>query len=361
MQELPAGVSREPDGKLNPWDLSYIKNSYKKKHFAFDEREVAEYFEATKTINGLFDIYQKFLGLKFKLVKPSWAWHEDVQAIEVFDANTNTLRGYIALDLHPRENKYKHACCYPLIHTIKKGDQATPSFSVVIANLAKATSDRPALLKHSEVTTFFHEFGHAMHGLLGTTEMNGFSGTSVKTDFVEMPSQMFEEWMYDQQMLKNVSAHYQTGKSLDDKTIDTLIALKKFDSGYFVLRQCWLSLVSLEFFKEGAAKDTNAITKRLSEKLSPWIRFEPETHFQSSFGHLMGYGAKYYSYMWAKVFALDIFDKVKQEGLLNPQTGKIFAARVLGRGGSVDPDEILKEFLGREPNQKAFLHDLGMA
>jgi len=362
--DLPTGVSLDKHGKFNPWDLSYIKNSYKKKHFSYDERMVAEHFEASKTIQGLFDIYQKFLGLKFNLVKPAWAWHEDVQVIQVFDSKTNDLRGYIVLDLYPRANKYSHACCYPIVHTVKQNNNGvitkTPSFSLVIANFPKATKNKPALLKHGDVTTFFHEFGHAMHGLLGSTEMNGFSGTSVKTDFVEMPSQMFEEWMYDKQMLKQVSAHYKTGKPLDDKTIDTLSELKKFDSGYFVLRQCWLSLLSLNYYKAGAHKDTNAITKALAEKLFLTVRFEPDTHYQAAFGHLMGYGAKYYSYMWAKVFALDIFEKINREGLLNPEAGRAFAQQVLGKGGSVAPDKILRDFLGREPNQQAFLRNLGM-
>jgi len=363
-QDLPAGVSLDENGKFNPWDLSYIKSNYKKKHFAFDERLVAEHFEAAKTIQGLFDIYQKFLGLKFKLIKPSWAWHEDVQAIEVFDSTNNNLRGYVVLDLYPRPNKYSHACCYPIIPTLKKDSNGvitkTPSLSVVIANFPKSTKNKPALLRHGDVTTFFHEFGHAMHGLLGSTEMAGFAGTSVKTDFVEMPSQMFEEWMYDKAMLKQVSAHYQTGKPLDDATINTLSELKKFDSGYFVLRQCWLSLISLEYYKKGAHKDTNAITRALAEKLFLTIRFEPDTHFQAAFGHLTGYGAKYYSYMWAKVFALDIFEKVNAGGLLNPETGKLFAEKVLGKGGSIAPDQIVRDFLGREPNQQAFLRNLGM-
>ena len=361
IEELPEGIQLDKDGKMSAWDFSFVKNQYKKKHFDVDEREIAKYFPVENTIEKIFEIYQQFLGLEFKQVKADDLWHEEVKVIEISDKADKEVRGYLFLDLYPRENKYSHACMCDIVSTIKHKDKKVPSVILVIANFPKATKDRPALLKHDDVTTFFHEFGHAMHGLLGRTELTSFSGTSVKRDFVEMPSQMFEEWMWNKDMLKKVSKHYKKGEPLSDELIDKKIELKKFGSGYFVTRQCWLSLLALEYFSKGAQKDTDEIKKKLHDEYLGNIRFEPDSHFQASFGHLVGYGAKYYGYMWAKVFALDLFYEVKKHGLLDLDTGKKLEVQVLGKGGSVAPDVLLKNFLGREPNQEAFLEDLGIS
>jgi len=196
--------------------------------------------------------------------------------------------------------------------------------------------------------------------LLGQTEMAGFSGTDTKTDFVEMPSQMLEEWMWDKEMLKLVSSHYKTGEPLPDALIDKMIELKKFSSGYNVQRQMWLARTSYECFLEGENKNVKDIMRAIHEKYCKNIRFEPKTNMHAAFGHLSGYGAKYYGYMWSKVFALDLFETIKKHGLLNFEIGEKLANNVLGKGGSVDPNKLLRDFLGREPNQDAFLRDLGL-
>lgn len=359
-KELPESVTLDEDGKMSAWDYRFVNETYKKKHFNVDETKIAEYFPVDHTINKIFEIYQKFLSLKFEIVSVDGLWDKDVKVAKVFDKDGKDLKGYLFLDLFPRENKYSHACMIDLVPTYQYKDKNVPSVIMVIGNFPKATKEKPALLKHNDVETFFHEFGHAMHGLLGKTELAGFSGTNVKRDFVEMPSQMFEEWLFDKDILKMVSSHYKTGENLPDELIDKKIELKKFDSGYFVTRQSVLSLISLNYFSEGQNKDTDNIQRDLWEKYIKQLRFEPETHFQAAFGHLVGYAAKYYGYMWSKVFALDMFYKVKEEGLLNPEVGMRVINSALSRGGSVDPDVILTEFLGRQPNQEAFLNDLGI-
>ncbi|MFH1644710.1 MAG: M3 family metallopeptidase [bacterium] len=377
-KELPEGVELTQDGKFYPWDYSFVKEQYKKKHFNVDENEISEYFPVQKTIDGIFNIYQQFLGLEFKTVEilrpfdelraqdERRLWHEDVKFIEIYDRKTNQLLGYLFLDLYPRDDKYSHACMASIIPSIWRKDEKTgeyksvPAVITVIANFPKATKDRPALLKHNDVETFFHEFGHAMHGLLGKTKIASFSGTDVKRDFVEMPSQMFEEWMWDKDILKLVSHHFKTGESLPDELIDKKIELKKFDSGFFVTRQCWLSFMSLDYFMPGAKKDLNKIKKDLHNKLIKTVLLDDENEMQCSFGHLMGYGAKYYGYMWSKVFALDLFEQIKKAGLLSEVEGRKLIDDVLGKGGSVEPNKLLFNFLGREPNQKAFLKDLGL-
>ncbi len=361
LKDLPEGVIPDSTGKMQPWNYSYIKASHKKKHFSVDEREVAKYFPVSKTLESIFLVYQNFLNLKFEVSKPTWAWHEDVLLIKVSDMDSGVLHGYLFLDLYPRENKYSHACCAPLIPTqLKPNGKIVPAVTAIIANFPKARIDAPALLKFNDVHTFFHEFGHAMHDILGATKMSSFAGLGVKHDFVEVPSQMFEEWIYDKNTLKMLSSHYQTGQSLPDELIDKLIALKKIDAGHFLVRQCVLSLIALEMFKDGKIKDSDLIVKNMYEKHLDYMLCDDQAHFQASFGHLIGYGAKYYSYMWSKVFAIDLFYEIKKRGLNNPSVGKELVSKVLCKGGSVDPEQLLQDFLGRKPSQDAFLHDMGI-
>ena len=200
-----------------------------------------------------------------------------------------------------------------------------------------------------------------MHGVLGRTELAGNAGTATKTDFVELPSQMLEEWMWDKEMLEKVSAHYKTGKPLPEELIKSKIALKNFDSGRFVIRQVMLSQLALEYYLDGADKDTNVILRKVQNSLSGrHEHFDLNNHFQASFGHLIGYGSKYYGYLWSRVFALDAFNEIKKHGLLNYEIGKKWRNIVLGYGGSKDPNELLVEFLGREPRIDAFIKELDL-
>ncbi|MCB9493609.1 MAG: Zn-dependent oligopeptidase [Epsilonproteobacteria bacterium] len=359
-KQLPDGVQLDGDGKLKPWDMAYLKNQYKKKHYSYDEREVADYFPVEHALKGVFDIYQEFLDLQFTMLPIDQSWHDQVQLIEVRDRQSKALRGYVLLDLYPRDNKYSHACEIGVVSTKLDKGVPTPALVVVVANFPQAMGDKPALLKYNDLTTFFHEFGHAMHQILGVTEMASFSGTSVKRDFVEMPSQMFEEWLYDKKMLKMVSSHYKTGEQLPDHLIEKIQQLKSFDSGFWIARQAVFSYQALEYFKAGGVKDLDGICKELQTRLLPYVAYEPDAHHWASFGHLTGYGAKYYGYLWSKVFALDMFEHVKREGLLSKTAGQRLIKTVLGRGGSVDPEILLKDFLGRAPSQDAFLKDYGI-
>lgn len=346
--DLPADVTLR-DEKFEPWDVAYVQESYIKKHYDIDDRKIAEYFPVEKTISGIFAIYQEFLGLKFKILSQDNLWHKDVSLIEIRKRDNNNLEGYLLLDLYPRDGKYKHACCESIVSPCKDAVSVT----VIIANF-------PKLLKHGDVTTFFHEFGHAMHNLLGRAEMNWFAGYNTKHDFVEVPSQMFEEWMWNKEMLKKVSSHYKTGESLPDKIIDKMIELKNLTSGMHVHRQCMLSRMAYEYFKAGKIKDVDKMFREIRGQESIYSITDSEDHFYASFEHLDGYGAKYYCYMWSLVYALDLFDTISKHGLLDNKIGKKLIACVLGKGGSVDPNKLLKDFLGREPSQEAFLKSIGV-
>jgi thimet oligopeptidase len=358
---LPVSVTRTSDGLLKPWDIGFIKYTYKKEHFALDEYEIAHYFPADKTIQALFDIYQQFFGLTFKEVAVPGLWHPDVKALQVYRKQDDVLLGTLLLDLYPRSGKYSHAAHLTVIPAVRNVDgKNIPAVSIVMANFPPATETKPALLTRTAVNTFFHEFGHALHAVLGSTEFATFSGTSVKRDFVEMPSQMLEEWLWNKDILRMISSHYETGEPLPEVLLDAMIQLKQFDSGISVCTQVRYALFSLRCFSEGVDADPYAIFTDLYTRMEPAFLLDPENHFYTAFGHLTGYGAKYYGYLWSKVFALDLFGEIKKHGLLNPVIGKRYTDIVLARGGGKDPHLLLVEFLGREPRIDAFMKDLGL-
>ena len=190
--------------------------------------------------------------------------------------------------------------------------------------------------------------------------MASFSGTRVKMDFVELPSQMLEEWLGDKDILQSISGHYETKEQLSDEQIAAIIALKNFDTGHFVLRQASFSLLALHCFKNALTDDLQDLMKKLHNSTVNIVEFFPEDHMYASFGHLTGYGAKYYGYLWSRVLANDLFEMIKKEGLRNPVIGKRYRDQVIGRGGEVDPNILLENFLGRKPTQGAFLRSIGL-
>lgn len=359
LQELPASVELSPEGNIQPWDRRYITEAYKKKNYDIDEYVISEYFPMEKTIEGLLKIYETFFSLTFKQITIAGLWHDEVRALEVY--RSGALLGYILLDLYPRNFKYSHACEITVVPALlSEKNEPQPAVVVVVANFPRPSDQKPSLLSRIDVSTFFHEFGHALHAILGATRLASQSGTHTKHDFVEMPSQMLEEWLFDKDILSNLSSHYITGEKLSSKTIATLLRLKNFSSGFWVTRQIFLSLISLEYYKPGAQKDTQAIMKTLHEKTRHFDQFYPHDHSQAAFVHLTSYGARYYGYLWSKVFALDLFDTIKQHGLLDPNIGAHYLETVLSKGGSKDPNDLLFDFLGRAPNNEAFLKDLGL-
>ncbi len=359
--QMPQGVTKNEAGKLMPWDGAYLRDQYKKKYLDIDETKIAEYFPLEQTIDGLFSVYEKFLSISFEKKPISGLWSDDLMLLELHPQGSKQVLGYIVLDLFPRDFKYSHACHITIVPSYYLPDGKEPiAVSVVIANFPRPSTDKPALLNRSDVNTFFHEFGHALHAQLGRTHIGSFSGTSVKTDFVEMPSQMLEEWLFDPCILKLVSSHYQTGESLPEDLIKKIQALKTFDSGIGTQTQLFYASLALKMFGPGAQKDPYAIMKQLYESIRTHLYFDPVDHMYASFGHLTGYGAKYYGYLWSKVFALDLFEEIRKHGLLDPEIGMKYRAEVIGEGGSVDPNTLLYNFLGREPNQKAFLESIGL-
>jgi thimet oligopeptidase len=353
-------IKLTPEGKFYPWDIAFIKNTYKKKFFELNEGSLAHYFPLDHTLPALLGVYEKFFGISFKSIDVKGLWHDDVKAFAVY--KRGCFIGTILLDLFPRPFKYTHAAQVSIVPTIEtKKRNFYPAVVLVIANMPCAHGSEPALLKRSDMTTFFHEFGHALHSLLGTTEIASFSGTAVKNDFVEMPSQMLEEWLWDPTILKMVSKHYKTGEPLPDELIEKIRQSKNFDAGMQTQRQVILSFLALEYFKAGEHKDIFGIWKNLSEQMGKYVMFDEQSHWYCAFTHLIGYGSKYYGYLWSKVFALDMFYYIQNYGLLNNIIGNRYVCEVLAKGGSIDPEKLLYTFLGRAPNSNAYFKDLGVA
>lgn len=361
--DLPAGVTLSPDGKMYPWDTAYSRAYIKKKKYSLDERVVAEYFPVEHALQGMLNLYATFFSLRFEAEQINGLWVDNLTLLTVYKGTEARPIGYVILDLYPRPDKYSHAACQPFIPATYQED-GTPTIAVAImmANFPKPQGDQPALFKRSDVSTFFHEFGHALHALIGRTRLAAFAGLRVKDDFVEMPSQMLEEWMADGPTLKQLSYHYKTGQQLPDDIIASIKALKHYSTGSEIKRQTALAAFALELFGAEQRDDIDTLWATVSKRIMNNSVFIPEAHFYASFGHLAnpGYGPKYYGYLWSKVFALDLFDEIKRHGLQNPEVGTRYTEKVIGRGGSADPAELLTDFLGRAPNDEAFFKDMGI-
>lgn len=353
MNDLPESVNLTVEGKIKLWDVGYLSNYYFKHHMNIDRDKIAEYFPMEETIRGLLDIYERFFDLKFKVINNGEFWDPSVQMIEVQNGEDDNVIGYVLVDLFPRENKESHACCISMISPMSfdKGQTFAPALAVVIANFSKSTENKPSLLKHNEVKTFFHEFGHAIHALSGKAEMPTNAGYNTKFDFVETPSQLLEEWIWDREILKNLSHHYQTGESLPDDIIELLLKTRNIKDAIDIDSQLAYSRLCLDLYKEGQNKDFSQLKKDAYNNSHQVVAYDDDISGLCSFVHLTGYGPKYYSYLWSEQLAKKIFNYIKLHGgLLDPVMGKRYISKVIGRGGSCDPNKLVDDFVGSDIN-----------
>jgi thimet oligopeptidase len=359
LQEAKREHTGDPAAKLELWDWRFYHNYLLKTRFAVDDFEVAKYFPLGTVLTGLFETTERLLGVRFEPVEPANAWHPDVPLYRVRDAGDSAEIAFFYMDLFPRPNKYGHAAAFTLVggRRLPDGSYQTP-VSCIVANFTKPTATQPSLLRHSEVVTLWHEFGHILHQVLTETERLEFSGTRTETDFVEAPSQMLEHWVWDQEVLSSFSRHVDTGEPLPDDLLGSLLAAKNLDSGLFVMRQLYFAELDMAYHSPGPGKDTTAIAADL-HAISGFPAPE-HTHWQSGFGHLFGYDAGYYGYKWSEVFADDMFTRFGNGRLLDPELGREYRRTVLARGASVDGDVLVRDFLGREPSSNAFLRNIGV-
>jgi len=282
-----------------------------------------------------------------------------VRGFEIFDGDR--LIGRFYLDLFPRPNKYNHAACFGLRSGRLHGTGYQLPEAALVCNFPRPTAEKTSLLPHGEVETLFHEFGHLLHHMLTNAPLATFAGTSVVRDFVEMPSQIMEHWAWEKEALQRFAVHYLSGDPIPDDLVARMLAVKQLNSGIDVQQQLLYAAIDMTFhdgFESASAKDTTSLVQHLSERYTLFPLPEG-TCLQASFGHLIGYAAGYYGYLWSRVFADDLYSVFKRDGIFSAETGRRFR-QVLAAGGGVDPMVLIEDFLGRAPNMDAFLAELGL-
>jgi len=347
------------ESTINPWDWRYFENIIRKTKFNVDPQAIKEYFPLDVVIPGMFDIYQELFDLKFIEETHAPVWHPTVKKYRI--ESQNKLIAFFYMDLFPRTGKYGHAAAFTLLNGFENvdGSYLIPVSSIV-ANFNPATPQNPSLLPHGEVETLFHEFGHIMHQTLTGAKYATFSGTNVKTDFVEAPSQMLENWVWNRETLKKLSGHYlDHNRKLPDELIEKMIQAKLLNVGLQTLRQLAFATIDLDYHSSAQVNSTEIYAKHMKEIML--IPIQDGTQPQASFGHLMGgYDSGYYGYMWSKVFAQDMFTRFESDGLLNSDIGKEYVYWILKPGGEKDPLELITGFLKRKPSNEAFLKSIGL-
>jgi Zn-dependent oligopeptidase len=341
---------------VSDWQKTYLENKVKTESYAFDPQAVRPYLEYSRVLGGLLDITSQIYDIQYVEAKGAEVWHQDVVAYDVVRGDQKL--GRIYLDMHPRDGKFKHAAQFTLLDGVT--DRQLPE-GVLVCNFPNPrTTEGPALMEHDDVVTMFHEFGHLMHHVLGGKHhWIRQSGVATEWDFVEAPSQMFEEWAWSHDTLARFAKHYQTGEVIPADMVQKMRKADKFALGTATKQQVFYAALSLSYHQADPAKlDQLAELKRLQKKYTPFAYVEGTT-FQNSFGHLIGYSAIYYTYQWSLVIAKDLLTPFEKAGLMNTGVTYKYRDTILVPGGSKDAADLVKDFLGRPYNFKAYEKYLG--
>lgn len=350
------------DFQLMPWDWAYYSEKLKEQKFNFNEEELRPYFELSQVIQGVFGLATKLYGITFKKNEDIPVYHTDVVAYEVFDEDGRFL-AILYADFHPRASKRSGAwmTSYKEQWIDEKGN-SRPHVSVTM-NFTKPSADKPALLTFSEVNTFLHEFGHALHGMFADTTYQSMSGTNVYWDFVELPSQFMENFAIEEEFLNTFAKHYQTGENIPADLIQCIIDSSNFNVAYACLRQLSFGLLDMAWYTrtEKFEGDVRAYEKQAWKKAQT-LPDVPETCMSVQFSHIMsgGYASGYYSYKWAEVLDADAFSLFKEKGLFNRDTANSFRENVLSKGGTEHPMDLYKKFRRQAPGIQALLRRNGI-
>ena len=345
---------------LQPWDYSYYSNLLRERDYAFNEEELRPYFELNNTINGVFGLATKLYGITFREAPEIPVYHPDVKAYEVLD-DKGEYMGVIYTDFFPRSSKRPGAWMtdFKAEWQDKDGKISHPHVSLVM-NFTKPTADTPSLLTPYEVETFLHEFGHALHGLMAATKYKSLSGTNVYRDFVELPSQFNENFLYQREYLDGFARHYKTGEPIPSEMVQKIIDSAQFGAAYACLRQLNFGLVDMAWHTITEPLDDKTDLRNFELEAGKAVAMFPDvenTQFSVQFNHIFsgGYAAGYYSYKWAEVLDADAFSVFLKNGIFDHESAKKFRDNVLSQGGTVDPAELYRRFRGQDPTIDALL------
>ena len=347
--------------QLQKWDGAYYTEKLKKQSFSLDDEELKPYFKLENVISGVFKISEKLFNLTFEEVFNIEKYHEDVKTFKVYEEGK--FKALFYADFHPRSGKRPGAWMTSFkSQYIKDGINHRPHISNV-CNFSKPSKDKPSLLTFNEVTTLFHEFGHALHGILADTIYPSLSGTSVSWDFVELPSQLLENWCYEKEALELFAFHYKTGEIIPTRFINKIKELNKFQEGVQTLRQISFGILDMDWHNNNPNK-----IKLISEQefnSFKTTKLYPETTdnlMSTSFAHIFqgGYSSGYYSYKWAEVLDADTFDYFQTKGIFNPDLSFSFKENILSKGGTVSPEILYEKFRGKNPSNKGLIERAGL-
>jgi Zn-dependent oligopeptidase len=359
VQATPAAL----DPVLRTWDWRYYDTQLRRRDYGLDPTQVSAYFPLDTVLDGLLSVTGDVFGLEYRRLPQARAWHPDVVLYEIRDRASGMTLAHFYADLFPRDGKFSHAAAFPLVvgRRLPNGERERP-VSAIVANFTQPSPTEPSLLRHEEVVTLFHEFGHILHQSLARADFVRFAGIEGDwdSDFVEAPSQILEHWAWDAGVLSGFARHHSSGEPIPPELVRQLVAARDLDIAFRTLRQCYLGLLDLGLHDASGERDLDAVNRRAHEVTG--LPFHEGTFYPASFGHLFsGYDAGYYGYLWSKVYGDDMFSRFEREGVTNPAVGSDYRRAILEPGSTRDAADLLRDFLGREPNNEAFLRHLGVA
>ncbi|HXT02066.1 MAG TPA: M3 family metallopeptidase [Elusimicrobiota bacterium] len=344
--------------RIDAWERAYYARKLRSERYAFDTEQVKQYFPVDRVVEGTMRVYQKTLGVTFQELQGGAKWAPDVRLFEISDAKTGRRIGHFYLDLTPREGKHGHPAAFQIVsgRRLDDGSYEEP-VSAMVADFPKAAPGQPSLLTHGDVETFFHEFGHLMHQTLTRARYASFSGSNVALDFVEAPSQMLENFVWERGVLDELSGHWKDGSKLPEDLFAKMLKARSFLEGTNYAAQAAFALGDLVLHTDVPA-DVSAVFDKIVADITG-VATIPGTHFVGSFDHLMGgYGAGYYAYLWSQVFAQDIYTLFKADGVISPVIGAKYRKEILEVGSERPEMDSLRAFLGREPSEEAFMREV---
>ncbi|MFC3880722.1 M3 family metallopeptidase [Algoriphagus namhaensis] len=363
LEELSA-FAKALDGidKIEKWDFAYYSELLKREKYALDDELLRPYFKLENVVQGVFDTSSKLYGLTFKENKEIPTYHPDVKVYEVFDRN-NEFVSIFYTDFFPRAGKRNGAWMTSFKGQWRDGELNDRPHVSIVCNFTKPTKTKPSLLTFNEVTTLFHEFGHALHGMLANGTYQSLSGTSVYWDFVELPSQIFENWCYEKECLDLFAKHYETGEKIPEELIEKIKNSANYQQGYQTLRQVSFGLLDMGFHGQEPSEDLDV--ERFEKSVMAETDLLPRvegTMMSTAFSHIFqgGYAAGYYSYKWAEVLDADAFELFQEKGIFDAETAEAFANHVLSAGGTEHPSVLYARFRGRDPKEDALLKRAGL-